>query len=136
MRTLHRDDRRPSDPALDVTAPDARLRLVPDAPSRIEQPPLLGPRALCADFVRAMEADAFSRWQKRLCQARGRSCSCDSCRYNRAARAAVDPSVLDGNANDPAFLGEIERAAKVVQHVEDERRFAVAYRMASERFRR
>ena len=114
--------------------PDTKPNLadVPDAP----QPPLPGPRALCEGFVRAMEADAFSRWQKRLCQARGRSCSCDSCRYNRAARAAVDPSVLDGNANDPAFLGEIERSAKVVQHVEDERRFAVAYQMAAERFRR
>ncbi len=112
--------------------PDARhLAAVPDA-----QPPLLGPRALCADFVRAMEADALSRWERKLCRARGRSCSCDSCRYSRAARAAVAPSVLDGNANDPAFLGEIERAAKVVQHVEDERRFAVAYQMAAERFRR
>lgn len=77
-----------------------------------------------------IEADAHARWKRTFC---GQFCPCDECADRRARSLSEDqPSLLEIDTSDPAFIELLERADRVRAKQEAIRRYRIALRIALE----
>jgi hypothetical protein len=77
-----------------------------------------------------IEAEAHARWRRSFC---GRSCTCPECLYKRGvAHATKEPSLLDIDVTEPAFVAAYQQALDLVDHVEAMRKRRIACAIARE----